>query len=124
MSGKGAKGSKRKAEDEEVVVDGGEAAAAKPGKKAKTEKAPPKPKVLKMKPLNPDEERVAKGASMERNAAIAQFLDGIREAYKAGVSVCARRAAPLPHAQAHPPYCRHYCCAPLHAPRVPCRQST
>jgi hypothetical protein len=101
MSGKGGKGgSKRKAEDEdEIVVEGGEAAAgkaAKPKKAKAAEKAPPKPKVLKMKPLNADEERVAKGASMERNAAIANFLDGIREAYKAGVSCGVRRALRAP----------------------------
>ena len=100
MSGKGG-GGKRKAEaDDAIVVEGDGAAAKKPAKKAKgADKPPPKPKVIKLKPFTEIEERVAKGASMARNEAIALFLDGIREAYKSGVRlawVARARALTLP----------------------------
>ena len=103
---------KRKADDSdsdddvEVVEDTGGAGGGGGGggkKKASTKKAkaadkpPPKLKVIKLKPFTAVEERVAKGASMERNEAIAKFLDGIREAYKQSV-----RGSRQQRALAHP----------------------
>ena len=81
---KGGGGKKRKAgseEDDSVIDVDGEKPKDKKEKKAA--KGPPKPKAApKLKPFTPEQEEIAKGASMERNKAMADFLDGIRNQLK------------------------------------------
>jgi hypothetical protein len=83
--------------DDVVVVDegggggggGGEGGKKAPPKKAKAaEKAPPKPKAPpKLKPFTPEDEEIAKGASMERNKAMATYLESIWTALKEEVGM-------------------------------------
>lgn len=137
---------KRKADDsdDEIIVEKDEAKGGKGSKKAKggdgkeekKPRGPPKPKVVKLKKFTEVEERVALGASMERNEAIAKFLEGMFAAYKEGVRGRAPTCplCPDPHASVpassltnhthntHLP-CQFLC--PAHAsPRPPGRRST
>jgi hypothetical protein len=83
---KPAKGTKRKSSEDDVEVVGEKAEKKQAAKKPKKEVVPGELKPIKLKAFTPEEERVALGASMERNEAIAQFLDGVKEAYKQSVS--------------------------------------
>lgn len=82
---------KRKADDGDDVeiVDESGGGGGGGGKKAKkAEKAPPKPKAPpKLKPFTAEDEEIAKGASMERNKAMATYLEGIWSALKAEVGI-------------------------------------
>ena len=70
--GKGAGGGAKKAKKEKAD-DGGE----------EKEKAAPKKKApVKLKPFTPEEEEIAKGASMERNGQIVAFLKSVAQGYK------------------------------------------
>lgn len=70
---KDTKQKKRKVEDE------GEEVAAAKTKRAKAEKPVKIKAAPKFKPYSPAEEVIAAGASMQRNAAIADFVKGIME---------------------------------------------
>ena len=52
------------------------------GGEEKEKKAPKKKAPVKLKPFTPEEEEIAKGASMERNAQIASFLKSVAQGYK------------------------------------------
>jgi len=84
MSGKKSEGKKRKPEEDsgDVTVD------KEKGKGSKKVKAEPKPKAPpKLKPFTPEQEEIAKGASMERNKAMADFLCSIKNQLKEQVCI-------------------------------------
>lgn len=59
---------------------------AAPKAKAAAKEGEPKPakKAPKLKPFTDEEKEIAKGASLERNAAIAGMLEGIATSYREG----------------------------------------